>query len=228
MTRTTTMLASALSLIAISIAVKQTRFPPAAQTAPYKSVKTVDASRSTPVTGVADNSRTTPSPEISVRERPYFQDSGTSSLSSGVDRSVIGIPFPVSASVEAYCINKAPLHCEREHQALAKMAQQPRDEAWAAKTESQIQDEVISQGPGIYSIRNIECRSSICAVEVKSLSRAYIGANYNFLAVNGLFDDLNMFASPENDELGRRTQVTLVIFFKSFYQNPSPIPGLPN
>ena len=95
------------------------------------------------------------------------------------------------------------------------MAQEARDEVWATKTETLIQDEVMTQGSEIFSIRNIECRSSICAVEVQSSADAYVGASYNFLAINHLVDGLRIVGVPETDDLGHQISVALVIFVKS-------------
>jgi hypothetical protein len=76
------------------------------------------------------------------------------------------------------------------------MAQEPRNIACAHNTEALIQGEVLSEGPGIYSIRNIECRSSICAVEVESTADAYISASNKFLTDNDLIDGLIFLGPP--------------------------------
>jgi hypothetical protein len=160
-----------------------------------------------------------------VAEQANVNHQSIPSAPTGSDASVIGVVFPASASVEASCKRKKLDFCEKQHNVLAEMAKEARDKAWAVKTETLIQDEVISQGPGIYSIRNIECRTSICAAEVESLSDAYVGADYNFLATNGLLDELRMVGAPETDNSGRQISVALVIFTKSFYKNPSVVPG---
>jgi hypothetical protein len=158
-----------------------------------------------------------------MRHEQHIGQQPTLSTVADPDASFIGISFPVSASVETPCTRNKLRHkldlCERQHNALAEMAQEPRDNIWAPKTETLIQDKVTSQGPGIYSVRNIECRSSICAVEVESLSDPYIGADYDFLATNGLIDGLTLFATPETDSSGRQINVTLVIFTKFYYPN---------
>jgi hypothetical protein len=136
---------------------------------------------------------------------------------SGTDDSVIGVPFPVPASAEGVCTISKRLHgpdlCERQHKLLAKMAKEPRDLAWAAKTETLIQDEVTSLSPGNYSIRNIECRSSICAVEMESLSDWYSGATIEFDNANNLVDGFRLHA-VETDSVGREIKVSLVLFNK--------------
>jgi hypothetical protein len=109
--------------------------------------------------------------------------------------------------------------CERQHNRLAEMAKEPRDLAWAAKTESLIQDEVLSLSPGDYSIRNIECRSSICAVEIESVSSWYSAASIKFEDATGLVDGLRMSA-VETDSVGREVKVSLVLFNK-FYDSTS-------
>jgi hypothetical protein len=164
------------------------------------------------------NSLLTPEADAPLHIGVAQQNSGTaegaSSSSSRIDRSVVGTAFPVPDSIETSCGRKNGDFCERQHRALAEMAQEPRDEAWATKTESLIQHEIISQGPGIYSIRNIECRTSICAVEVQSLSGAYVGATYDFLTANNLVDGLRIAAPPETDSFGRQISVAVVIFVR--------------
>src|ERR1700722_19996001 len=191
MIRTTTMWASALSLTAISVALIWTLYRGSLQIRPTEPPKAAEARSSTLAPAAAAHSGGFRNSEAFVQKRAAQPSSGTRqptpSGGSRVDRSVIGIPFPVSPSVEASCklTGKIDL-CERPHSALAKMTQEPRDEAWAAKTEALIQDEVVSERPAIYTIRNIECRSSICAVEIESPPDAYIAPTYNFLKSNDL------------------------------------------
>jgi hypothetical protein len=228
------MWASALSLIVISVALERTYFHGSVRIAPTEPTKAPDARPNSPTPRAAANSRAARSPEASVQAGTVQLNSGvqqpTSLADSGVNRSVIGIPFPVSPSVDARCklIKKVDL-CERQHNMLAKMAQEPRDNSWATKTEALIQDEVMSEKPGVYSIRNIECRSSLCAVEVESLSDAYVGESYDFLNPNNLVDGFRMGGAPETDDLGRQVSVTFLLFlkwssYKAFYENPSALP----
>lgn len=183
------MWASALSLIAISVALKWTLFRGSQRIPPTEHSKATEASSSAPARGATAHFGGFRNSEASVQERAAQPSGGTQQPTPlggfRVDRSVIGIPFPVSPSVEASCklTGKIDL-CERPHSELAKMTQEPRDEAWAAKTEALIQDEVMSERPGVYTIRNIECRSSICAVEIESPPDAYIAPTYAFLNSN--------------------------------------------
>jgi hypothetical protein len=140
---------------------------------------------------------------------------------SGTDDSVIGVPFLVPASLERVCVlgerKQGVDLCERQHNLLAEMAKQPRDLAWAAKTETLIQDEVLSLSPGDFFIRNIECRSSICAVELESPTSWYSGASYEFDAANGLVDGVTMGGAVETDSEGRQVKVSVVLFTKFDY-----------
>lgn len=154
------------------------------------------------------------SPHEGSVEEKRDADQSSPLPSTRIDKSVIGIAFPVSPSVDASCKRKNIDLCERQHHALVEMAMEPRDEAWATRTEVLIQDEVQSQGSGTYSIRNIECRSSICAIEVQSPSGAYVGATYDFLVSNNLVDGLRIVGTPETDSSGHQISVALVIFVK--------------
>lgn len=81
--------------------------------------------------------------------------------------TVVGRDFPMSPSVRTYCavdvdclINLLPL--------LDEFAQQDRAEPWARLTEEMIRDVIVHREPTHFSIRTIECRTSLCVVEVDS------------------------------------------------------------
>lgn len=84
--------------------------------------------------------------------------------------TVIGRPFPVSASVESGC--KLDDSCSDLHQMLTRFAEEPRDPAWASEMEGNLRD-LLVQESGKYTVRNIECRTSLCLVEVASLYGVY-------------------------------------------------------
>jgi hypothetical protein len=91
-------------------------------------------------------------------------------MHADIDASVVGTPFPISASVVAGCRDH---ECDKVREQLAKMADEPRDSAWATEMEIEIQNNIISKGQDRYMIRDIECRTSICAVETASLFGLY-------------------------------------------------------
>jgi len=85
------------------------------------------------------------------------------------DKSFIGNQFPMSDSVDAACKSLShPVLCDRLRHDLSEMAHQPRDPAWASDTEAKLQSLVESQKPHAYSVRNVECRETLCALEVVS------------------------------------------------------------
>jgi hypothetical protein len=85
----------------------------------------------------------------------------TASRASRTDSSVIGRPFALSASLKAEMSKDEAFRPARE--SLEQVARESRDAEWANAGESQIQ----ALMEGRYSIRNIECRATICAVEVE-------------------------------------------------------------
>jgi hypothetical protein len=139
-------------------------------------------------------------------------------MGAGIDDAYVGVPFPVSASVEAGCNGK--IHdlpsCRRVFERLKIMAQEPRDRAWATRMEGKIQDAILSEGPGIFGVRNVECRQTICAVEVISpLSPpygAYLTPSGDFQAANHVYSDVLGYSPTEFDESGATVTVTLVVF----------------
>jgi hypothetical protein len=234
MNRTTLLWTSALLLVVMAVALNRVLFRDSARIDRNRVVNTTDTHPTTALLPIAANRGAVGGTEGSVQKQLEHTNSGGSQpklAASAVDRSVIGVPFPVSPSVETSCkvTGKVDL-CERPRKVLAKMIQEPRDEAWAAKTEALIQDEVVAEGPGIYSIRNIECRSTTCAVEVESLSDAYVGATSNFINANDLVYGFDMGLGRETDDLGRPVLVTFLFFFKwsaikAYYESPTALPG---
>jgi len=139
-------------------------------------------------------------------------------MEGGIDDTYVGVPFPVSASVEAGCNGK--FHdlpsCRRVFERLRIMTQEPRDRAWATRMEGKIQDTILSEGPGGFGVRNVECRQTICAVEViSSLSPpygAYLTPSGDFQAANHVYSDVLGYSPTDFDESGGTVTVTLVVF----------------
>jgi hypothetical protein len=129
----------------------------------------------------------------------------------GTDRSVIGTPFAVSASVATMCTSDKII-CPHVYKKLAGFTEEPRDNAWASEAEADIQNQIESLGPDKYSIRNLECRTTICAVEVSSVSDHYLGMAYYYMVKYGLSQDLGTIGAYEMDPLGARIDVTLMTF----------------
>jgi hypothetical protein len=149
---------------------------------------------------------------------------GGLSESLGYDQSVVGIPFAVSDSVEVVCKRRRVNLCEMIHEDLTSLSHEARDLAWAPKIESLIRNKVSSQGPDTYSIRSVDCRSTICAVEVESTADAYISTNYNFQVANGLAEGRKAFGE-EVDASGHRVMVSLIVFVRFLDKKPSPVSG---
>jgi hypothetical protein len=134
--------------------------------------------------------------------------------------AVIGRAFPASAAVEDDCKRKRDYICDDVHEKLAKMATEPRDTTWAAEMEALIQQDVLSEEePGRFRIRDIECRTSLCAAEVESTFSvngtygSYMGGmQIHHDALNAaLHTNFNTFAY-ETDPSGARVTVTVITF----------------
>jgi hypothetical protein len=87
---------------------------------------------------------------------------------SAIDSSVIGRPFALSASMQSELNKDDVFRPARER--LEQMAREPRDDEWAKLEESKIQDLFMSEE--MY-ISNIECRTTICAVELVPVSEPF-------------------------------------------------------
>jgi hypothetical protein len=84
----------------------------------------------------------------------------------GIDNSVEGQSFEISASIKQGC-KSDHIECPLVMASVGKMVKEPRDMDWAAKMEATIQSAFDSQGSDKYVIRNVECRTSICILEVE-------------------------------------------------------------
>jgi hypothetical protein len=149
---------------------------------------------------------------------PQHDDSGVSHGLSSTEiessgpagTAVIGRPFPMSTSVETACRRLAGT-CDEGLQLLSKMVQEPRDAEWAKEMEFKLRDHLLTAQPGKYSIRAIECRSTLCAAEVESPYGPYLGGPYSFVAANNLYNGPS-FLGYETGELGTKVTVTLQMF----------------
>jgi hypothetical protein len=129
-----------------------------------------------------------------------------------LDSSVIGTPFPVSASVEKGCRDN---QCDEVRKQLARMAQEPRDVAWASEMEMAIQQNVESRGPDKFLIRSLECRSSICAVETVSPDGQYLGPAYPSPLLNKLSGSVMIpMWGYELDASGARISVSVLVLLR--------------
>jgi hypothetical protein len=144
--------------------------------------------------------------------KPATNGAKSQTSSTSIDKSVIGVPFPISTSVDIGC-QKFP-SCDEMRKRLSELANEPRDSAWATEMESLIQNNVMSQGPDKYSIRDVECRSSLCSVETASpfgvFTPRYPDPLYGSLTGGGV---ASIWGS-ETDESGGRIIVTVTIFMR--------------
>jgi hypothetical protein len=151
------------------------------------------------------------SPQITPEES-RLGNPGVPLTASALDESVVGAPFPTSPSVALAC--KRDHFCDELKEDLAKMKMEPRDVVWATDMEARIQDYVASLGPDKSFVRDVECRTSYCAVEVTS------NFGHSFVAqfpLGVLFDNLGngQFAlGYEKDASGADVRVTLALFHR--------------
>jgi hypothetical protein len=134
-----------------------------------------------------------------------------SATSSGIDGSVAGQPVSISSSLRESCKSEF-IECPLVMASVAKMAQEPRDNDWASKTEELLQAAADTQGPGKYLVRNVECRSSICILEVE----LHVPEIYPFRYEGAITSNLSPYtltiAATEYDSLGERFIVEFKVF----------------
>jgi len=122
--------------------------------------------------------------------------------------SVVGNPFPVSEAIEVGC-RRDPADCEKILGLLERMAQEPRDPAWAGDMEGKMRAEVSTE-PGKYAIRALECRKTMCALETESIFGIFRGFDYGSPSYRALweFDRQFGYERSQNGD-GNRVTVTL-------------------
>jgi hypothetical protein len=224
MTRASRYWTAAIVLVVVAVAVQQERFkgaiPIASHEAGYNPVARVPSSDLGKSDGVKHESSSMPHPSGAdaasspvagqTLVNPHANEGEHSRQVFGTDQSVIGTPFSVSASVTTRCTRDKGI-CRVVYKKLAEFAEEPRDNAWASEAEANIQNQIESLGSDKYSIRNLECRTSICAVEVSSSSNQYLGMAYYYMVKYSLSQDLGT-TGYETDPLGARVDVTLMTF----------------
>ncbi|SRR6266404_3925032 len=214
MTRSTIYWVSALSLLVFGIAVLRRASTGAGHPPIYKTSKPMAAP--SPLLGPrpSDNSRPDNSPDVIVHEVTPQKNAGTKPPTLpavfGTDMSVIGTAFSVSASVTTTC-KRDKIMCPEVYKKLSQLVEEPRDNAWASQTEANIQGQIESLGLDRYSIRNLECRTSVCAVEVESTASQYLGIEFYYMVKYSLTQGLATTAF-ETDSSGARIYVTLMTF----------------
>lgn len=135
--------------------------------------------------------------------------------SGAVDVSVVGHPFPVSQSILARCESTRPSYrpasCEPDKKLLAEMLGEPREEPWATKAEGLIHglvENVEKKESGNFTIRALECRTSICFLEVASIFGPFTTTLYEFERDSGLRAEYPV-DTVETDENGAKAHVML-------------------
>lgn len=122
-------------------------------------------------------------------------------------KDVIGRPFPLSLTVTDSCESELG-HCEDEYRLLSRMEKEPRDERWADRAEGDLRKYFL--GEGKYKIRALECRQTLCAVEVGSIHGPFLGLNIEHSDEYRLFEEESQFAY-EKGAYGLQVTVTLWI-----------------
>jgi hypothetical protein len=124
---------------------------------------------------------------------------------SRTDPSVIGRPFALSVSMQGELKKSEVFRAARER--LEQMAREPRDNEWASLKESQIQDLMMSNGT---YIRNIECRTATCAVEVAPASDPFdVTTTEQQLKNIDLWGPEYLTFANETDDSGNKIKVAL-------------------
>ena len=125
-------------------------------------------------TGVASNPLVTPDIEKrlpSGRNEKTMRGGTITGMTTATP--VAEMPFRLSASIMSRC-RRLGIDCDELH--LTKFAEESRDNIWAPLMEENILRLVLSEDSGKYEVRNIECRTTLCALEVASVNGPFFGS----------------------------------------------------
>ena len=106
------------------------------------------------------------------------------SLDDATPRSVIGRPFPVSATVlssRERCLKSDPHpeNCNVVFRDLEQFSKESRSVPWATDMEFRLRSHVEKVGDLRYAVRSLECRTSLCALEVTFTHDVFFGLSYD-------------------------------------------------
>jgi hypothetical protein len=189
--------------------------PPAAtmkKVSPGSPVATRNSDSSRASTGVAPISQGQANKPATAR-KDYVRVKIGDVAPERFDPSVVGRPFPISASVRPVCSGNGDIDCELDD-SLTRFSQEPRDGNWAPSVEERVRSIVESRNPG-FAIRNLECRATLCAMEVES-SQGQLGPRRNVSWEEGLAARVLPLVTTTGEEMPKYGQnyvtVTLLLY----------------
>jgi hypothetical protein len=202
----------AMALIAVALAVKYAhhswRYPPSG----HLDVPDTVTAHATPLLDLKAGRGKAPTPATKTPEEEAKNDIAIKPVSmSGIDESVVDQPFQISASIREGCKGDT-IECQLVMTSVARLVKEPRDIDWAAKVEEKIQAAVDTQGPGRYVIRNLECRTSTCVLEVEVHVPGAFNGRYDDSLFSSLRPNAMTISVPEYDASGTRFHVELMDF----------------
>lgn len=115
----------------------------------------------------------------------------------------------ISSSIRDAC-NKEDSSCQQVLSLLKAFVEEARDSFWGDSSESTLHNLVLSTA-GDFSIRGIECRSSLCVIEVESHSGPFLGGDREIQRKQGLGVWYGLHAY-EDDDQGETITVTLLTY----------------
>lgn len=144
---------------------------------------------------------------------------------SQLDVSVKGRVFPLPDSVveqgKKYKGVSGPLGYDDQRQALALFADEARDVAWAPNLEKALLDSAGSDGGGSIVVRRIECRTTLCIVELASSNGLPDGLSYDEAKILDLRNMINM-RGREVDASSKGINVLVTIYCRRSTNNFRP------
>lgn len=151
-----------------------------------------------------------------------FTETSASESSASIGSHVASIgkmgPIELGPSLVARCKRTTPddridyQECALAKGVVALMNAEPRDKAWADKTESDLSEWIGSRASEGFTLRNVQCRSSFCIVEVGSAQSRILETSTHDQRKWKLFEFRDLFA-PDADDPSIQDQV---IFYKRY------------
>lgn len=117
------------------------------------------------------------------------------------------VSFSASRSVLASCSGTNT--CDHELNLLREFETERRDHTWAPVAEDTLSR--FTAEDSMYVLRQLQCRASMCAIEVASTAGPHLGLTYQQEKATGLRKHNALFGY-ERDENGARVTVTLRLY----------------
>ncbi|MEZ5499800.1 MAG: hypothetical protein R3E77_10275 [Steroidobacteraceae bacterium] len=133
----------------------------------------------------------------------------------GIDPAeVIGRPFPLSASIQRSCAEIYHDTCTPIFERLDRFQNEPRDPEWASRIEDRLRQLVGTVAAGQATVRQVECRTTLCAMEVEWRYKNMMLDTWQDEVLRREVLETGAIVGFENSNSEEKLQVTFEVYFR--------------